>query len=656
MKQDIRIGLQIDETDSPYSRYLVRGVSSFCSEKQINLIVFSGKAPGWPYGFGYQGCAIHSHISKKNIDIHIIASGTQENYISREAFISHVETLTRVPLISIATRIQGIPAVMADEMKGFRDLIRHIIEVHKCKRFAVITGPETNQDSICRWETLQKVLEEYDLVSSTIKAGATDYTIQAGKTVTMNLFADGICDRDALVCFSDLIAVGALEYLASAGIRVPEDIVVVGYDNLDRGRFNEPPLSTVSQNVIMQGYTAASLAFDSACGKDIPLETFVETQALLRQSCGCIAADDYSIYARDIRGNEVEPPSGSVVDTGYERFYLEDDLRRLQRYLSRQHAGQTFEEHSANIHESLRAFDIKSCAICLYPDKIHCADQSSFTMPSRARVVVAFDEDTPKGKSVRDILFDPLERMLPVGIFSSRPRTLVVSALYHLEEQLGYIVYEPGRVHEAIYETLCVQLSTMISSALIFSEKEEAGLILNSALKELESSNRVLDYVSRTDDLTGLYNRRGFLSYGEKALEIALSSGKNAVIFFGDLDGLKIINDHYGHDAGDRALQAMAAILKKVFRSHDIIARLAGDEFAIVALDAETSAAIALHERLSNFLTQWNEETAEPFSLSISLGYAPATRECSSLEDLLARADTVQYQEKKKKKGSSSLR
>jgi len=227
---------------------------------------------------------------------------------------------------------------------------------------------------------------------------------------------------------------------------------------------------------------------------------------------------------------------------------------------------------------------------------------------------------------------------------------LVATALYHRETQLGYIVYEPGEIASYIYETLCVQISKSISSALVFTEKVELENELNSALNKLEVINGELHDISRTDELTGLLNRRGFLSLGQQSINLSLGMGKKGLVIFGDLDGLKAINDTWGHDVGDRALKAIAEILRRTFRSADVLARLSGDEFVVVTIDADSGSMETFNRRIEDLLRDWNQNSGEPYRLSISIGAVEYSQDSADLTKLLLFADGLLYEKKNAKK------
>jgi diguanylate cyclase (GGDEF)-like protein/PAS domain S-box-containing protein len=170
---------------------------------------------------------------------------------------------------------------------------------------------------------------------------------------------------------------------------------------------------------------------------------------------------------------------------------------------------------------------------------------------------------------------------------------------------------------------------------------------------DLTERNRMeeLRNLSMVDELTGLLNRRGFISLAAPNLKVAHRLKGPVLLMFIDLDGLKAINDNLGHVEGDRALTDTAQILKTTFRDTDIIARLGGDEFTVLAMGTpETNSAI-LAARLQRQLDAHNARVKRPFKLSMSVGivwYDPEIR--LTTDDLIARADEAMYVNKRSKK------
>ncbi len=175
--------------------------------------------------------------------------------------------------------------------------------------------------------------------------------------------------------------------------------------------------------------------------------------------------------------------------------------------------------------------------------------------------------------------------------------------------------------------------------------------------KHLEEELRALSLV---DDLTGLYNRRGFFTLAQQQLKLAARLKRNTVLIFADMDNLKWINDTFGHTAGDKALKEMAHILKHTFRDADIIARLGGDEFVVLAVEVKNDAHILIQRLLRNLqlhnarIKAHRPSPSSPvYELSVSIGIACcyADTPCS-LEELLSQADKNMYQQKRHKQNN----
>jgi diguanylate cyclase (GGDEF)-like protein len=163
--------------------------------------------------------------------------------------------------------------------------------------------------------------------------------------------------------------------------------------------------------------------------------------------------------------------------------------------------------------------------------------------------------------------------------------------------------------------------------------------------------------LSLIDDLTGLYNRRGFADLGEQYLKFARRSGRGVTMVYMDLDRFKTINDSLGHHVGDRALMQVADILRATFRSSDIAARLGGDEFGVLALEASGESSENLIGRLRERVAEFNESGREPYQLSVSIGMARVENDGRvRLDEIVAEADNAMYREKHDKRAATAVK
>ena len=173
---------------------------------------------------------------------------------------------------------------------------------------------------------------------------------------------------------------------------------------------------------------------------------------------------------------------------------------------------------------------------------------------------------------------------------------------------------------------------------------------------ERHRSRVLLQQLSFNDELTNLLNRRGFLSMAQQQLKIAQREDWELVLLFADLDSLKNINDSFGHPEGDRALKSIASVLKKTFRTSDLIARLGGDEFIVLALNAPAAGVQTMTARLQSNLDRHNSQNRY-YQLSLSIGIAQFDpNQVSSLEEMIMEADKALYENKRRKRQTGSER
>jgi len=166
---------------------------------------------------------------------------------------------------------------------------------------------------------------------------------------------------------------------------------------------------------------------------------------------------------------------------------------------------------------------------------------------------------------------------------------------------------------------------------------------------ELKKANEALRALVLIDDLTGLHNRRGFLTFAEQQMKLARRNKRELLLVFVDLDGLKQINDTFGHQEGDWALVKTAEILKQTFhRDLDIMARLGGDEFVVLTIDSFLEGAEIISARLEEHLKKTNAQTNCIYQLSFSLGMTRFNLKSSmTIDDLMAAADEALYKNKR---------
>ena len=195
--------------------------------------------------------------------------------------------------------------------------------------------------------------------------------------------------------------------------------------------------------------------------------------------------------------------------------------------------------------------------------------------------------------------------------------------------------------------------SELSLSATQFQDQWFAVGIIRDITRRKQYEQEILS-LSITDPLTGLYNRRGFITLAEQQLKIAERTKNRLLLLFADLDGMKWINDHLGHLKGDGALVETAAVLKAVFREADILARVGGDEFAVLALGVSSEDSDLLRRRLQQQIDLHNNHENRAYQLSISVGIAYKEPEIpATIDELMSRADALMYEEKRIRQSST---
>ena len=236
---------------------------------------------------------------------------------------------------------------------------------------------------------------------------------------------------------------------------------------------------------------------------------------------------------------------------------------------------------------------------------------------------------------------DVVETYVPIA---RGGRLLGIFELYH------NVSKERKDLHRLIhrsYSTLFIMAVGLMALVLVsFSQAHRS-------MKERARAEEQLRMLSLTDDLTGLYNRRGFLAMSEQQTRIANRDRKPLMLISGDLDGLKEINDTFGHKEGDAAIAETAHILRESFRGSDLIARTGGDEFALLLTGGEAEFdREKLDRRLKENVEKHNRRSDRRYKISVSAGFAHFDAAGThTFEEWLNRADAMMYEQKRKRKG-----
>ena len=234
---------------------------------------------------------------------------------------------------------------------------------------------------------------------------------------------------------------------------------------------------------------------------------------------------------------------------------------------------------------------------------------------------------------------------------SKTRRTMVVFPLFVGADLYGMLVNELDSNYLSDVSTVAFQLSVTLKSLIMIEEQNKDKLNLQNSLERFIRDNSKLEAIAKQDELTGLYNRRGFLDKVDGILTDPALSGKVTVLCYVDMDNLKMVNDQYGHDDGDFALRTVADILRESFRDTDIIGRIGGDEFVVLAV-IETDIDInKIRNRIDTVTKSHNDLSGKPYPIAMSAGIHKFTcKPDVDIYSILEIADGLLYEEKMEKK------
>lgn len=204
-----------------------------------------------------------------------------------------------------------------------------------------------------------------------------------------------------------------------------------------------------------------------------------------------------------------------------------------------------------------------------------------------------------------------------------------------------------------VLQALADSTAVAMENVRIYTELEQR---VRERTRELETANAAIQNLLLLDELTGLYNRRGFKFMAEQSHKDARRAGTDQIVSFIDADGLKQVNDEYGHHTGDQLLRCLADVLRHTFREADVIARLGGDEFCVLGTAPSNCQVIA--QRLASAIAKFNEEAAvRGFELRASCGISAWSAQSGlSLDDVIRQADEAMYTAKRAARQSSGAR
>jgi diguanylate cyclase (GGDEF)-like protein len=323
------IGVLVIDIEGAYSKMIWQEVARHTHARGYDLMVLPANNPGNPYNYRSQFNALYNFINPSVISALIIVPSILGVFKQTAAAAELLGKIQKaVPLVSLNTLIPGVPSLVIDNTRGIEEAVRHLVNDHGYRRIGFLEGPRCNNEAMERKSAFSKALEKvgFPLTSTCFFSG--DFTEEAAARLGCARGQEIIDTLDAVVAANDSMAVGLERSLRQQGFSIPDDLAIVGFDDIQEAPFLEIPLSTIRQPFLTLAHRAAALAIDLCEGRPVSTVQRFGTELVVRASCGC---RDYII------DDLLRPSSVEVTDD------VGDSLRRfLDDHFAAQICGRLF--------------------------------------------------------------------------------------------------------------------------------------------------------------------------------------------------------------------------------------------------------------------------------------------------------------------------
>ena len=624
-KKRRRLGVLLADLDGHYNSQIWSEIRQTAEDLEIDIVVFEGRALNQP-GVEGQHNIMFDMAMTVPCDGYVVFTSLISNFASTDELRAFFRRFAEqgLPTVSVSSIIPESVSVITDSRPGLKALIDHLLDDHGYRRLAFVNGPDTNLEAIERYQIFAEALSirSIPIIPELICPG--DFSPLTGYKAASYLHNNGLLPVDCIVCANDEMAMGVFLYMREQ-MTNGSDIEfchVTGYDNTHNAQVSRPGLTTVMQPFGRQIRSAFRLAADKENNQPGEIFTY-PTELVIRESCGCRASDvaEYSddLFFRSIRNFRVHQ--------SLQTFSLPELFSK---------AAVIFPECG-----------IKECYIVAYEHRL--IYPVSRDIPERSKLLFAWRDGIDFTDQCDGELFATKDLLPAKCLEQADTSNLLVKPIFSINEHTGYMVIKTRGSDTRNYESIRGQLSNSMKIISLLQEQEAMTKQLAAALKALKKQNEKLNTLSQIDELTGIYNRRGFY---DAALEILNGSlDRKALIVFADIDGMKQINDKYGHADGDISIKSTANILAKAVRDDDIVARLGGDEFVVMITDTDPANEVHIRNRIQELVEQFNQNSEHEWKLGLSLGFVSfSSKSVSDLNSLLKLADEALYNDKRLKK------
>ncbi len=599
-------------------------------EMDYNIIVFT--TVGYfasQNDYDMQEKRMFSFAPIEELDGIILAPDTYEIEGFREELLDAIRERAHCPVVAIRHFSDELDCVHTDTQKAFEPLMTHLLEQHGVKKIRFLAGYEGHPDSEARLESYRKAMEKHGLpVDEKKDICHGNMWYNCGPEAYRALFSDPDDRPEAVVCANDYMAAGLIQELREHGIRVPEDVIITGFDNVPNLNLDDLKLTTVEQD--FTAMAAAGLeeldrqirAGDSRRKRKTNISIGIPGQLVLSESCGC-GQRDTSFFTSINKQNAHKIDVLQNREVGMTYLTIEmgacEDLKQMHKVL---------------IDKKDDTPQLRDLYVCLFENGRDENGEPIFAKEMTDDICLVHVMKDKQDCGMPMVTFKR-SQMLPTLAERPEPQVLYLMTLHQNEFAYGYAVfhYYPGEVPSDFFQ--------------------HWNVVLSGALSNIQKRNEILAlYEERrlssiTDVMTRVLNRRGMEEKLQPEWQGMCNRRETVTFIAFDMDHLKEINDHYGHLAGDYAIRAMGAALRNAAPKEAVISRMGGDEFLAVLPGADKRAAEAFVHRFQRELETINKREKRSFLVEASSGiYVIRLDEMTTLDDCIRQSDEMMYKAK----------
>lgn len=557
------------------------------------------------------------------------ASGTYLLPSLKEHIAKTLHQKCTCPVIEITQSDASFSHIVLDNDKAAAQLTEHMIAAHHHKRICYLGNSLESQFSEKRLAYYRDTLKKHNLPINDTDYYCCGYTYEA-IDAALDFFLQPESKPDSIICYNDRMAMSLMEALYKRGLRIPEDIAVAGFDQLEIGQNVTPTLTTVDFPIYEMGQKTMELLLNAIKKLPVPDSTTITAAPVYQGSCGCVKKKNKlpRLYENHLmeRINTLETSMFNDIKMSSALCSireLDEGMELLEKFLP-------------------RVNNCRELYVCLYQNwdsvSSHIREITSTQEENEDMDILIMPFAYKDGKKIPGCSFTK-KSILPDYIYADSHSSYIYTPLFYENREFGYIAlsYKDNALsYQFNFLTWIVNVSRMLRN---ICESKQTDLLVNR-----------LEDIYMKDDLTGLYNRQGFRVLAEPFLEQAKEKSETLLTMVFDLDGLKTINDTFGHLEGNFAIQVLGHALEHTGREGLIIARLGGDEFYALACGMTEADAKEITVNINKYLDNYNKLHTKKYYIRVSSGYAfEDAAGVTDIQELFDTADRNMYEEKKSK-------